>query len=354
MARLPCRVLVPLFSRPVHLLQRKRPIPSHSTQLGRNLTTTSTSPFVYKLIEDVERLERYRPGGFHPIYIGDRLHERYRVVHKLGYGAFSTIWLARDERLSKYVAVKVCAADDAVQQEADTLARLDEADHHEGFGAGGRDLVPAVLDRFRIQGPNGSHVCLVTAPARCSLADAREASFVGLFQLDVARSLAAQLALAVAYIHEQGVVHGGEYSTFPFIRPSWLFLFSNPKSNSMRATKQEFTRFTMTDQPSLDLHLGNLLLRFPSALDNVSEEELYEIYRAPEPETVVREDGKPLEQGVPLHVIPPVWLGKPCEDVTPSEANLLLADFGVAFPTVNRAAISVLRAPRDPAARGPV
>ena len=42
----------------------------------------------YKPIEDVENLERYRAGGYHPIVIGDLLHGRYRIVHKLGFGAY--------------------------------------------------------------------------------------------------------------------------------------------------------------------------------------------------------------------------------------------------------------------------
>lgn len=28
--------------------------------------------------------------------IGDVLHERYQIVDKLGYGGYSTVWLARD------------------------------------------------------------------------------------------------------------------------------------------------------------------------------------------------------------------------------------------------------------------
>jgi serine/threonine protein kinase len=35
---------------------------------------------------------------------------RYRIVQKLGFGASSTIWLARDEHLSKYVAIKFAIA----------------------------------------------------------------------------------------------------------------------------------------------------------------------------------------------------------------------------------------------------
>lgn len=66
---------------------------------------------LYKPIQAVEKLESYRVGGYHPIAIGDQLHDRYRVVHKLGHGTYSTIWLAQDQKLNRYVAVKVCTAD---------------------------------------------------------------------------------------------------------------------------------------------------------------------------------------------------------------------------------------------------
>lgn len=76
-------------------------------------------------------------------------------------------------------------------------------------------LIPVILDRFYLKGPNGTHPCLVTLPARCSLRDAREASGSYLFQLDVARSLAAQLVLAVSLVHSQGYAHGGEHLVAP-------------------------------------------------------------------------------------------------------------------------------------------
>lgn len=38
----------------------------------------------------------YRPGGFHPVQIGDIYNERYLVLSKLGYGLYSTVWLVRD------------------------------------------------------------------------------------------------------------------------------------------------------------------------------------------------------------------------------------------------------------------
>ncbi|RSL98212.1 hypothetical protein CDV31_012697 [Fusarium ambrosium] len=170
------------------------------------MTTTTPSPRVlYEHIDDVERLEYYRPGGYHPIGIGDHLYERYRVVHKLGYGTFSTTWLAHDKALSKYVAVKVGTAD-SDQRDVDILSRLSSSTLQDGDP--GKDFILPVLDRFSVHGPNGTHPCFVATPARCSLADTKEASVSRLFQLTVARSLAAQLTMAVAYTHKRGLVHG--------------------------------------------------------------------------------------------------------------------------------------------------
>ena len=46
-----------------------------------------------------ENFLHYRPGGFHPVALGDTLKDgRYQIQHKLGYGGFSTVWVARDHR----------------------------------------------------------------------------------------------------------------------------------------------------------------------------------------------------------------------------------------------------------------
>lgn len=65
----------------------------------------------YNWIPGVESLDRYEPGGYHPVAIGDVLDKRYRVVDKLGSGGYSTVWLARDTAANSYVAVKIGIAD---------------------------------------------------------------------------------------------------------------------------------------------------------------------------------------------------------------------------------------------------
>lgn len=46
-----------------------------------------------------EWIEDYRPGGYHPVHLGDDFHHgQYKIIRKLGDGAYSTVWLARDTR----------------------------------------------------------------------------------------------------------------------------------------------------------------------------------------------------------------------------------------------------------------
>ena len=48
--------------------------------------------------DNVEDIHRYTVGGFHPVRLGDVVSSsstsQYRILHKLGRGAFATVWLA--------------------------------------------------------------------------------------------------------------------------------------------------------------------------------------------------------------------------------------------------------------------
>ncbi|KAJ9314293.1 hypothetical protein DTO271D3_5522 [Paecilomyces variotii] len=253
----------------------------------KNVSSSADSaplPFEYVPVEEVERLEKYQPGGYHPIMIGDILQSRYRVAHKLGYGTYSTTWLCQDCQSGKYVAVKVGTAESSARE----VDVLDSLNHSSPLDHPGRAMIPSVQDRFVLRGPNGNHSCYVTALARCSISGAKDGSYRRIFQAKTARSLIMQLVLAVDYIHSKGVVHG-------------------------------------------DLHVGNVLLRLPTDFDQLSIEQLYERYGPPVSEPVVRLDGQPLQPNVPSSVVLPVWLGKASEEFTSSESRVLLSDFGEAY-----------------------
>ena len=58
------------------------------------MTDSSDVPMedIYHPEVDVEYLEDYVPGGYHPTLIGNTFSSgRYTVVHKLGFGGYSTI-----------------------------------------------------------------------------------------------------------------------------------------------------------------------------------------------------------------------------------------------------------------------
>lgn len=48
--------------------------------------------------EEQEDPKDYCPGGYHPVYIGDVYNGRYRVLRKVGWGHFSTVWLVWDTK----------------------------------------------------------------------------------------------------------------------------------------------------------------------------------------------------------------------------------------------------------------
>src|SRR5437773_2700880 len=73
-------------------------------------------------VGDTEDLERYERGGFHPVHLGDRYDGgRYQVVHKLGAGGFSTVWLAQDLMERRWVALKIVLAHESPSVEAKAL-----------------------------------------------------------------------------------------------------------------------------------------------------------------------------------------------------------------------------------------
>ena len=41
------------------------------------------------------------------MHVGEIMIERYVIVQKLGWGHFSTVWLARDLKYNTYIALKV-------------------------------------------------------------------------------------------------------------------------------------------------------------------------------------------------------------------------------------------------------
>ena len=148
----------------------------------------------------------YRPGGLYPLQIGETLKDsRYKILHKLGFGSWSTVWLARDQLEPSYVSVKIVdgAGYDPHAIELEVSHRLEKGD----FTHPGRQFTTALLDEFVVESPNGKHQCYVTDVAGPALTHPKGATYDNLKD---ARVLVAQVYKAIQYIHSCGVIHGGE------------------------------------------------------------------------------------------------------------------------------------------------
>ncbi|KAL8894198.1 MAG: hypothetical protein Q9192_004526 [Flavoplaca navasiana] len=95
------------------------------------MTQHSYHKLIYQQQDDVEDLEVYQPGGYHPVNVGDVFSNgRYRVVHKLGWGSYSTVWLVRDAKLSRYVALKVIVASESKDSAESRILRHLSQNHN--------------------------------------------------------------------------------------------------------------------------------------------------------------------------------------------------------------------------------
>ncbi|XP_022958324.1 serine/threonine-protein kinase SRPK-like isoform X1 [Cucurbita moschata] len=107
-----------------------------------------------------EGTEDYRRGGYHAVRVGDTFKNGcYVVQSKLGWGHFSTVWLAWDTQKSRYVALKIQKSaqhyTEAALDEIKILKQIAEGDIED------KKCVVKLLDHFKHSGPNGLHVCMV-------------------------------------------------------------------------------------------------------------------------------------------------------------------------------------------------
>ncbi|CAF9908280.1 hypothetical protein IMSHALPRED_006629 [Imshaugia aleurites] len=146
-----------------------------------------------------EPLTLYRSGGYHPVHLGGTIQEgRYIIVHKLGWELDGTIWLARDRKSSRDVAIKFLVSDrDKKSGEGIILKRL--ADGPVEYP--GKRHIVELSDSFEITGPNGRHQCLVTEALGPWLQP-------GLLSPGESWKVARQLVEATVYMHSMNIVHG--------------------------------------------------------------------------------------------------------------------------------------------------
>ncbi|KAM0425547.1 hypothetical protein ACHAPT_009339 [Fusarium lateritium] len=111
-----------------------------------------------------ERIPDYVASRYYAACIGQVLQDRYQIVGKLGFGATSTVWLARDLDHRRHVALKLFVHSKSMGEQLDHELTMYKRISASLAKHPGRSAVRELLDCFDLTGPDGSHRCLVHAP----------------------------------------------------------------------------------------------------------------------------------------------------------------------------------------------
>ncbi|CAK9186794.1 unnamed protein product [Ilex paraguariensis] len=169
----------------------------------RNGDRSETSDYT----SEDEGTEDYRRGGYHAVRIGDTFkHGRYVVQSKLGWGHFSTVWLAWDTQKSIYVALKVQKSaqhyTEAAMDEITILKQIAEGDPDD------KKYVVKLLDHFKHSGPNGQHVCMVFEYLGDNLLTLIKYSDYRGIPLHMVKEICFHILVGLDYLHRQlSIIH---------------------------------------------------------------------------------------------------------------------------------------------------
>ncbi|KAJ2921431.1 hypothetical protein H1R20_g15666, partial [Candolleomyces eurysporus] len=256
-------------------------------------------------LDEVEDVERYRPGGFHPVTIGDTLGGgRYRILHKLGFGGSSTVWLARDlaptVSSKSLVSLKVMTAR-VSKRPPEAIAELiiprklrSTVSHRTAL-----DSVCVAQHHFMETGPNGTHLCIASplcGPSVLSTSEYLAYKYKQRIQGQIARYVAKQVAINVESMHTAGIAHG-------------------------------------------DLTTSNILFKLEEYVQGWSDTQFYDILGEPATEAVIRvDDNSPAQPGAPRELVEAID-GSRFVDASLLQGDVVLTDFGQSF--------SISDVPRD-------
>ncbi|GJN92533.1 hypothetical protein Rhopal_005563-T1 [Rhodotorula paludigena] len=177
---------------------------------GAQPSSSTSISFESVFTDEEEKLSDYEQGGYHPVRLGDVYgpNDRYVVVRKLGWGHFSTVWLARDTTVNKHVALKVVkSATHYTETALDEIKLLQRVVESNPAHPGRRHVV-SLLDHFTHRGPNGTHVCMVF--------EVLGENLLGLIKRyhhrgvpdHICKQIAKQVLLGLDYIHREcGIIH---------------------------------------------------------------------------------------------------------------------------------------------------
>lgn len=155
-----------------------------------------------------EDIQGYRPGGHHPVHLGDTLGNRYKVIHKLGHGGFANVWLCRDSMVKnpKYIALKILKACFGDPDELSMTHILKEKRNLGLLHYPGAKFICLPLKHLELESAAGLHhsfVYPVAGPQVSQIVQEFED------QDKMLRKVSLQAAQTMRTLHDAGICHGG-------------------------------------------------------------------------------------------------------------------------------------------------
>jgi len=142
----------------------------------------------------------------------------------LGWGHFSTVWLAEDENMNnREVAIKIVKSarhyTEAARDEIEILTKATQLDTKND-----RCFIQ-LLDHFDVVGPHGTHVAMVFERLGCNLLTLiRMYKFQGI-PINFVRILSKQILIGLEFLHKCEIIHTD-------LKPENVLLQKTPKNYS--------------------------------------------------------------------------------------------------------------------------
>jgi hypothetical protein len=157
-----------------------------------------------------EPQERYLRGRlYYPVCIGEVLANRYCILHKLGWGGFSTVWMAYDMQEKKDVALKILTSgrdgDRVIFAQNEIIRRAHD-----------RSNLVIYHSTFQLRGPNNNLHGVLGLPLIGPNLQSNRYKMPLSSHMPMRMSAARQLLLALKSLHDAGIVHSGGSKTLLF------------------------------------------------------------------------------------------------------------------------------------------
>ncbi|KAL4886033.1 kinase-like domain-containing protein [Aspergillus karnatakaensis] len=170
----------------------------NESDFGDFLTDVSDVEDLEEITEpwsDYNTEETNRP--FYPVFIGEVIQARYQIEHKIGFGGFSTVWMAHDLQDKKDVAVQFLRSGEGSEREIrkhDQIRHLVQDQSH----------LVTYINTFEIVAPQGHRHRILVLPLKGPCM-----TFKAMQGMPVASRMfaAKQLLMALEALHKADIVH---------------------------------------------------------------------------------------------------------------------------------------------------